>query len=88
MVLYLHGEARRGFYKSLGDDPFIRKGAEAIRLGLDPYAFLDQENDDYLIRIAMLNKALELDDERLKFLAEAIGVYVGNRVAEIFSKVF
>jgi hypothetical protein len=63
----------------------VRMGAQAIRLGLDPYVFLDQEKEDYVIRVAMLNKALEIENEQLKLLAEATGAYVGNRVAELFS---
>ena len=57
-------------------------------MGVDPYTVLNQGNDDYLITIAFLQKAMKLSVDRkaeeIKVLAELTGL----KVAEVFSKIF
>jgi hypothetical protein len=57
-------------------------------LGLEPSGILDKGHTDYLISVAVLQKALELTSdnkiEEIKILAELIGLEVGKTLAKIF----
>ena len=64
---------RSGFFKALAEDPYVETGAYAALLGLDPYSIINQENEDYLIRAAILRKALELRTQEIKALAALTG---------------
>ena len=41
-------------------------------MGVDPFTFVDVEEEEYLIKAAMLRKALELRNEELEVTAKLI----------------
>ena len=47
-------------------------------MGRDPLDFLDTTPEEYLIRIAMLRKAIELRDTNQEYLADMIGVKIAQ----------
>ena len=82
------GGFRQGFLTALADDSIIDVGAHALLFGVDPYKFIDQGDDsDFLIRIEVLKRAIELDAERrkndLESLAAVFGVALQNNVTTI-----
>ena len=74
---------RRGgqhkFLDALADDPFVSTGAYALLMGVDPYNFVDlTDGDDFLIKTAMLRKAMEFKAQENEQLAAMIGVNVAK----------
>jgi hypothetical protein len=57
-------------------------------LGMDGKKLLSQGSEDYLIDIALLQKAMKLSSEQkveeIKVLAELIGLEVAKTIAKIF----
>lgn len=57
----------------------------------DPLTFLDRIDADWAIQTAVIRKAREIQGEQrseeLGYLIRGMGASVGNRVAEILSKV-
>jgi hypothetical protein len=57
-------------------------------MGMNPYDFLSQGKEDYLISIAIIQKALQISNERkseeIKVLAELTGLEVAKVIANIF----
>jgi len=57
-------------------------------MGMDYRAILERGRDEYLIDVAMLQKALKLSSERkveeIKVLAELTGLEVAKTLAKIF----
>jgi hypothetical protein len=58
-------------------------------LGMDPYGPLSRQgNTDYLIDIALMQKAMQLNNEQkveeIKVLAELTGLEVAKTIAKIF----
>jgi hypothetical protein len=47
-------------------------------MGVDPYKFVDVEDEEYLIKAAMLRKAIELRNEEIKTQA----VLIGEQIAQ------
>lgn len=69
----------------------MEAAAVALLIGHpDPLQFLATHPDDQQVILAVLNKAIRLDNEKrknmLKSLIEGIGISTGNRVAEILSR--
>jgi len=66
----------------------VETGAYAISLGMDPKKVLDQGSEDYLISIALMQKAIEITSkekvEEIQILAELIGFEVAKTIAKIF----
>jgi hypothetical protein len=57
-------------------------------LGMNPFEVLDRGHDDYLISIALMQKALTLSSEQkieeIKILAQLTGFEVAKVIAKIF----
>lgn len=47
-------------------------------MGIDPFTFVDVTDDEYLIKAAMLRKAIELKNEEIK----ASAMLVGEQIAQ------
>lgn len=47
-------------------------------MGVDPYTFIDQGHEDFIIRTAMLRKAVELTTEQRRIELEAQAHMIAN----------
>jgi len=82
-----------GFFGQLEEDELVDTAAVGMLIaGGDPIDFLDRGPEDWMITVAVLRRAQQIEAERrtaeLKAVVEAIGAHVGNRVAEVISKMF
>lgn len=47
-------------------------------MGIDPYKFVDVSDEEYLIKAAMLRKAIELKNDEIKAHAALIGEQIAQ----------
>ena len=47
-------------------------------MGVDPFTFVDVEDDEYLIKAAMLRKAIEIKNDDTQVLASLIGEQIAQ----------
>lgn len=57
-------------------------------LGLDPHSFVDQGHDDYIINLALLRKAVELQAKQKIDEVEILSKMIGHEVLQGLSKIF
>lgn len=69
---------RYGFFDALGEDPFVLTGAYSILMGIEPYSIIDNDDETYLIKVAMMRKALLLRNDEI----EATATLIGRSVAQ------
>ena len=63
-------ETRNGFFDALGEDDFVLTGAYCILMGVEPYTVIDVDDETYLIKAAMLRKAVELRTQEIQATAQ------------------
>lgn len=67
----------------------MASAAAALLVGVsDPLAFLAQPGEDWLVSLAVIRKALELDAERRKNEVQALIDGIGHSVAAQVAKLF
>jgi len=55
---------------------------------MDPIEFLSQQRDDHLIRLAILQKAIDIDGKKTIDEIDLLSKKVGFETARILSKMF
>lgn len=92
MVVEGHPRSRKGGAGGIVEHPAIETVAVGLVVGgggvEDALASLASHPDDWLIRTAIVQKAQELDQARLKATVEATANLTGKKVAEMIGKMF
>lgn len=63
-------------------------GAYAIMFGIDPHSIVNQGDGDYIINLALLKKAIELQAKQKVDEIEILSKLIGHEVLQGLARIF